>query len=203
MTAPSRDVPDKYELYRVILDYEALVDGFFDRIEDLNTTMALPSFADGQVQKLLTKNRGKRVQQARNNRHCDARRTFGWESLGKMLKDTGLALVLVVDDQRFAAVKDQLIERKRPRKPTIVSMEPPAWLFSKRNAANMRALGVQALSPQQRKRIAKKAARARWSKKGVAKRKRFIGASGSPVSTAGPADYPGLCLPEFPAPSGA
>ena len=36
-----------WEPYRVITDYEALQDGFLDRIDDLDTTMsAIPGFAD-------------------------------------------------------------------------------------------------------------------------------------------------------------
>lgn len=160
------NAPTPYELYRVITDYEALQDGFLDRIEDLNTTMALPSFADGVVQKLLTKSAGRYVKEnRRSSRKASLKRTFGWESLGKMLKDTGLALVLVVDDERFGPVKEQLAKRRRKAMPTNVSIKPPRWLISKKNAANMRALGVRSLSPQQRKRIAKKAAKARWQKR--------------------------------------
>lgn len=144
-----------FEPYRVILDYEALEDGFLDRIEDLNTTFdqidAAAGFTRGNTQKLLSKSRERWA------------RTIGIESMGKMLKGTGMALVLVVDDERFAAIKAELIARKRP-KPTNVSIQRPTWLFSKKNAANMRALGIKSLSPQQRKRIAKKAAKARWRK---------------------------------------
>lgn len=155
----------EYEFYRVILDYEALQDGFLDRIDELDTTQgSIPGFADGVVQKLLTKNPGKAIKRPRDHRSASAKRTFGWESLGKMLQGTGLALVLVVDDARFAPIKEQLAKRRRVSKPTNVSIKRPSWLFTKRNAANMRALGVKSLSPQQRKRIAKRAAKARWRK---------------------------------------
>jgi hypothetical protein len=164
---------ERYELYRVITDYEALQDGFLDRIDDLNTTLEqidmAGGFTKGNVQKLLTKNPGK----LRSDRpNTVSRRTFGWESLGKMLKGTGLALVLVVDDERFAETKEQLMQRKKPMR-TNVSIAKPTWLFTKRNAANMRALGIKSLSPQQRRRIAKKAAKARWRK---AKRQALNGA---------------------------
>jgi hypothetical protein len=144
------------EPYRVILDYEALEDGFLDRIEDLNTTFnqidMAAGFTLGNTQKLLSKSRERWA------------RTLGIESLGKMLKGTGMALVMVVDDERFAPIKEQLSARKRPRKLTNVSIKAPKWLISNRNAAFMRALGVQSLSPRQRKRIAKIAAKARWKK---------------------------------------
>lgn len=156
---------DRYELYRVITDYEALQDGFLDRIDDLNTTLEQidmsGGFTKGNAQKLLTKIPGK----MRSDRpNTPSRRTFGWESLGKMLKGTGLALVLVVDDERFTETKEQLAKRTRPRLPTNVSMKRPSWLFTKKNARNMRALGIKSLSPQQRKRIAKRAAKTRWRK---------------------------------------
>lgn len=145
------------EPYRVILDYEALEDMFLDRIEDLNTTFTqiddAAGFTRGNTQKLLSKSRERWA------------RTLGIESMGKMLKGTGMVLVAVVDDQRFAAIKAELVERKRPRKLTNVSIKPPTWLISRKNAAKMRALGVQSLSPKKRKRIARIAAKARWKRR--------------------------------------
>lgn len=156
--------PDQYELYRVILDYEALQDGFLDRIDDLNTTMgAIPDFADGAVQKLLTKNPGKAINRPRDSRSASAKRTFGWESLGKMLKGTGLALVLVVDDGRFAPVKEQLAKRRRRMLPNG-SIKRPAWLITRSASQNMQVLRNTKLTPRQRKMIAKRAARARWGR---------------------------------------
>jgi len=156
----------EYELYRVIQDYEALQDGFLDRIEDLETTMAsIPNFADGVVQKLLTKNHGKHVKETkRSSRKASLKRTFGWESLGKMLNGTGLALVLVVDDERFAPIKEQLAKRKRPPVRPNGSIKRPTWLFTRSKSIKMQVLRNQALSPAQRKRIAKRAAKARWRK---------------------------------------
>lgn len=146
--------PDQYEMYRVILDYEALQDGFLDRIEDLNTTLEQidmnGGFAKGNAQKLLGKGKGR------------LRRGFGWESLGKMLKGTGLALVLVLDDERFASMKDQLAQRKRPRHAGHRQHRPTPWLFTSKKAREIRALQISKLSPQQRKKIAKIAAGARW-----------------------------------------
>lgn len=154
-------IDERFELYRIITDYEALQDGFLDRIDDLDTTLALPSFADGVVQKLLTKNSST----MRSDRpSTPTRRTFGWESLGKMLKDTGLALVLVVDDARFAPAKEQLAKRRRINKPPNGSMKRPTWLFTRGKSLKMQVLRNQKLSPKQRKMIAKKAAKARWRK---------------------------------------
>jgi hypothetical protein len=112
--------PPQYQLYRLVTDYEALQDGFLDRIEDLNTTLEQidinGAFASGNSQKLLTKNPGKAIARKRDNRHASARRTFGWKSLGKMLTATGMALVLVIDDERFAPLKAQMMPRKRPKR---------------------------------------------------------------------------------------
>jgi hypothetical protein len=163
MTAPIRSMPE-YELYRVILDYEALQDGFLDRIEDLNTTLeqidAAGGLANGNTQKLLTKDGGKRGP----DRLHSLKRTFGWESLGKMLKGTGMALVLVVDDERFAPIKERLTARKRPPKPAIAGMRRPRWLFSKDKARQMGKKRLSIMTAAQRKRHQRKAAKARWRK---------------------------------------
>jgi hypothetical protein len=160
MTVPQR--PDQYELYRVILDYEALQDGFLDRIDDLDTTLEQieigGELAKGNAQKLLTKNPGKH---SKRDRHLTSgKRAFGWESLGKMLKGTGLALVLVVDDERFAPLKEQLAKRRRVNKPPNGSSKRPTWLFTRSKSLKMQVLRNQALSPKQRKRIARMAGKA-------------------------------------------
>jgi|SRR5579859_1824 len=169
MNAPIRSMAEKYELYRVILDYEALQDGFLDRIEDLETTLQQidlnGDFASGNTQKLLTKNPGKAIARPRDHRSASAKRTFGWESLGKMLKATGLALVLVVDDERFAPMKDQLMKRKRPPKPAMAGIKPAPWLFKKEKAREMGKRRFSLMTPAQRKRHQRKAAKARWSKR--------------------------------------
>jgi hypothetical protein len=161
MTAPIRNMPD-YEIYRVITDYEALLDGFLDRIDDLDTTQEqielLAEFSKGNVQKLLTKNPGKRITRKRDHRTASAKRTFGWESLGKMLKGTGLALVLVVDDGRFAPLRDQLVKRRR--QPAIAGSTRPAWLFSKNKAREMAKKRFSVMTESQRKRLARKAGKA-------------------------------------------
>jgi len=153
--------PERYELYRIILDYEALQDGFMDRIDDLNTTLDQIDVAGGltrgNAQRLLTKNPGK----ARSDRPSSAsRRTFGWESLGKMLKGTGLALVLVVDDERFAETKEQLVKRKRPAIQAIARQARPTWLFRKEKAREMGKKRWSTVSPSKRKKMLRRAAKA-------------------------------------------
>lgn len=161
--------PTPYELYRVILDYEALQDGFWDRIDELGTTLldidTVAGMGKGNAQKLLTKNPGKRVQKPKNHRMADARRTFGWESLGKMLKATGLALVLVVDDQRFAPVREQLSQRKKPFVRSIVRTRKPKWLLTSEKASKISKNRWEDVPPEMRKKMMRKLIKGRWRKR--------------------------------------
>jgi hypothetical protein len=156
--------PSQYELYRVILDYEALQDGFLDRIDDLDTTMEqiemAADMARGQLQKCLTKNPGKAIARKRDHRSASNRRLFEWKSLGKALKGTGLALLLVVDDERFAPIKEQLILRRRRPSQANASAKRPTWLFTKKKAREMGKKRWSLLTPEQRKKLARKMQRA-------------------------------------------
>jgi hypothetical protein len=141
-----------FEPYRVILDYEALEDMFLDRIEDLNTTFTQIDDAGGltrgETQKLLSKSRERWA------------RTLGITSMGKMLKGTGIVLVAVVDDERFAAIKAELIQRKRPRKPAIAGSARPTWLFGKKKAREMGKRRFAVMTESERKRHQRKAGKA-------------------------------------------
>ena len=100
-------------IYRVILDYEALHEMFRDRVEDLNTSRdsidVAGKFTPGYAAKLL----------------CNPpMRMLSRESLGKMLDATGMVLVAVVDDERFAVVKSALIQRKRRDKHAAARSRP-------------------------------------------------------------------------------
>jgi hypothetical protein len=97
-------------------------------------------------------------------------KALGPHSLGKMLKGTGMALVLVVDDERFAATKEQLAMRKKPPKQNAkpLSKEALEQIISGTFANHGRRGAVlrhASLSPSQRKKIAKAAARIRWRKR--------------------------------------
>ena len=158
MTAPIRVTRDtqKFELYRIVSDYEALQDGFLDRIDDLDTTMsALPGFADGVVQKLLAKNPGK----SRDTHVANGQRAFGWKSLGDMLERTGLALVLVVDDERFAPMKTELIKRRRKNLPTHAGKIHPKWRFTSKTGRKARERWWNGLTDAQKKKHQRKAQR--------------------------------------------
>lgn len=151
MTAPIRSML-ALEPYRIILDYEAIEDMFLDRIEDLNTTFTqiddAAGLTRGETQKLLSKSRERWA------------RTLGITSMGKMLKGTGMVLVAVVDDERFAAIKADLIARKRPRKQANASSAKPAWLFTKKKARELGRKRWSRLTPAQRQRLARKMGKA-------------------------------------------
>jgi hypothetical protein len=95
-------------IYRVVMDLEALQDAFADRIEDLGVALtevdAAVGLTRGNAQKLLSKSDAKWA------------REFGWKTLGAMLKGTGLKLVLIVDDEKFAPVMAQMVKRRRKQK---------------------------------------------------------------------------------------
>jgi hypothetical protein len=153
------------QIYRVITDYEALQDGFADRIEDLNVPLtevdAAGELTRGNAQKLLCKSDAKWARQ------------FGWESLGKMLKGTGLVLALIVDDERFAPIKATMQTRKLRPRPTIVGSKQPTWLFTRKKAREMVTKRYAAMTPLQRQRLARKAGKA----SALARRRKSAGAT--------------------------
>lgn len=140
----------KYELYRVVTDFDALHEGFRDRVEELQITR-LETDAAGQLQpgysaKLL----------------CNPPiRSFGKDSLPGMLKATGMALVLVIDDERFAPVKERLSLRKRPLR-SMVRRVRPKWLFTSQKASRNGKKRWANVPEEKRKKIMKKLAKAGW-----------------------------------------
>ena len=138
-------------IYRVVTDFEALHEMLRDRIEDLNVSRLsideAGGFTPGYSAKLL----------------CNPpMRMLSRESLGRMLAATGMVLIGVVDDERFARVKSTLVQRKRRDKLPNGSIRQPAWLITRKASQNMQFLRNKKLSPRQRKMIAKRAARVRW-----------------------------------------
>jgi hypothetical protein len=99
------------EAYRIAEDYEALCEAFSDRVEDLQATRlgvdAAGRFAGGHASTLL----------------CNPQiKHYGPTSLKKMLEATGLVMVLAIDNERFAKVKERLGRRQRP----LRRASPPA-----------------------------------------------------------------------------
>jgi hypothetical protein len=148
------------QIYRIIEDYEALQDGFADRIEELNTTQteidAAGGMTRGNTNQLLTRMNAGDYRPTGKRRRS---RSFGWETLGGTLKGTGLALALIVDDARFAKVKGTLLKRRRKNLPSIVGQSRPTWLFTKDKAREMRGKWWSGLTDAQRKKHQRKAQR--------------------------------------------
>lgn len=185
MTVPIRSMDDRYELYRVVLDYEALQESFLDRIDDLNVSLseidAEGGMTRGNAQRLLTKSEGK---PRKDRPSSSSRRTFGWESLGKMLKGTRTVLALMVDkDQPPADLKPRsmrggavLLKRKREAERSLSigcqaeqSPEIRAQLELKQRMSELGKRGakrrMQTTSKRARQRAASHAARKRWAKR--------------------------------------
>ena len=92
-------------------------------------------------------------------------RMLSRESLGKMLDATGMVLVAVVDDARFAVVKSTLAVRKRRDKQANARIRQPTWLFTKSCAREMGTKRWSGVPSSKRKRLARKAAKARWNRR--------------------------------------
>lgn len=150
MTAPLPPdlIADRYEVYRVVTDLDALHEAFRDRVEDLQITRlevdAAGELQTGYSSKLL----------------CDPpMKTFGRRSLPGMLKGTGMALVLVIDDERFAPIKERLAKRRRPLR-SIVRSKRPTWLFTRSKSLKMLEKRWSGVSPEKRKKLAQKLGKA-------------------------------------------
>ncbi|WP_316176246.1 hypothetical protein [Bradyrhizobium sp. SZCCHNRI1073] len=153
MSAPDTETittSDGYEIFRVCTDMEALHDAFRDRVEDLNisreTLDELGGFTARYSAKLL----------------CDPpMKWIGRETLPKMLKATGMAIVLVLDDDRFAPTKAKLANRKRTVR-AVARIKRVKGYFTKENAGFYSKNSWKHLPPAKRSRLARKAANARW-----------------------------------------
>lgn len=160
------------EIYRVVTDMEALHEAFRDRVEDLNVSRieldAAAGFTPGYASKLL----------------CDPPMKFvGKETLAKMLKGTGLAIALVVDDGKLPKAEQRKYKIGRIRaaaasieqnvQETPVSLEQLVREHMRNIGAKGNANGAasnggkrraKAMKARARQRAASHAARMRWSK---------------------------------------
>ena len=95
-------------IFRIVDDYESLKEAFADRIEDLAVPLteidAVSHMTRGNMQKLLSDSDQKWA------------REFGWKSLNKALTGTGMMLAFIIDDERFAPIKAQMMKRKLKQK---------------------------------------------------------------------------------------
>jgi hypothetical protein len=103
-----------FEPFRIVEDYDALCDALADRVEDLQATRlgvdAAGRFAGGHASTLLCRPQIK---------------GYGPVSLTKMLEATGLVIVLAIDDERFAKVRERLGRRERPLKSPVRKLSAP------------------------------------------------------------------------------
>lgn len=104
------NAPVPPDIYRVVTDMEALHEAFRDRVEDMDVSRleldAAAGFTPGYASKLL----------------CDPPiKYIGKNSLAKMLKGTGLAIALVVNDGKLPKA-----ERRKYKIGRIRMAEPAA-----------------------------------------------------------------------------
>jgi hypothetical protein len=104
-----------FEPFRIVEDYDALCEALSERVEDLQATRlgvdAAGGFAGGHASTLLCRPQIK---------------GYGPVSLTRMLKATGMVIVLAIDEERFAKVREVLGRRERPlRSPARKLPAPP------------------------------------------------------------------------------
>jgi hypothetical protein len=137
-------------IYRVVTDMEGLQEAVRDRAEDLNTTRESLDEASG----LQPGYCGKIL--------CHPpMRALGPKSLPAILKATGMVMVLVIDDERFAPIRANLVAPKRIMR-SIGRIRQPAWLFTPKKASKLAKNRWANVSPEKRKRLMKKLAKAGW-----------------------------------------
>lgn len=156
---------DRFCVYGVVTDYDALHEVLRDRVRELQTTHeqidAVSGLQSGYASKILAPVPIKGL---------------GKTSLGPMLQTLGLALVVVRDDEQFARIKERLAKRQRPLKQQAnAGSVRPTWLFSKKTAREMGKKRFSVMTEAQRKRLARKAGKA----SGRARRRRRITADRS------------------------
>lgn len=147
---PPDMIDDRFEIYRVVTDYAALCEAFSERVEDLQATRlgvdAAGGFALGHASTLLCRPQIK---------------GYGPESLTHMLKATGMVMVLAIDDEQFAKVRERLGRRERPLRSNVRSARP-RWLFTRSKASKISKKRWATVPPEQRKKLMKKLAKASW-----------------------------------------
>lgn len=143
------DMIDRFCVYAVATDYDALHLALRDRAEELQTTReqidAVSGLQSGYSGKLLAPVPIK---------------SLGKVSLGPMLQTLGLALIVVRDDAAFAKIKDRLGKRERPSRPPNAGSKRPTWLFTKKTAREMGKNRFALMTDAERKRHQRKAGKA-------------------------------------------
>ncbi len=157
-----------FEPYRVFTDLDGLREALVDRIEDLNisrpTVDEAAQLTPGYAAKLL----------------CDPpMKQLANGTIPKLLKATGMVLVAVIDDERFAQIKDQLMARKHKvrRVGRLIRMKGP---ITKENAAKYNKARWENVTPEMRKKFMRKIAKAGWRTRRA--QARHAAASGMTIS---------------------
>jgi hypothetical protein len=140
-----------------ITDYASLHAILRARADALRLSRAsidtIAGFADGYASKLLAPN---------------AVKILGERSLGPMLTVLGIKLAVLEDPEALARYQS----RRKPRTEhqvregmrTIAGRRKREWLWNAKRAREAAVLRMAALTPQQRSKLARRAARARWRK---------------------------------------
>lgn len=137
----------------VVTDYDGLLAALRARAEELNVSRStlddVSGLQTGYAAKLLAN---------------PPMKSFGRVSLGPMLGALGVSLVLVEDPEQMARVATRMEERNTAQVRTgHANARPdlPRWLFNSRKARRAATKRWARMSPAQRKRAARKAARTR------------------------------------------
>jgi len=149
MNVPIIESLDRFCVYGVATDYETMIELVRYRLEELNTTHEsvddVSGLHGGYTSKLVAPTPIK---------------SMGKTSMGPMLQTLGLALIVVRDDAQFARIKDRLARRERPRQQANASSVRPTWLFTRKKSREMGKKRWSMLSPDQRKKLARKMGKA-------------------------------------------
>lgn len=145
--------PRPIAVVRAHQGYRGIVAAFRARADQLDVSRTtldnIAGLPAGYVQKLLA---------------THPLKTLGPDSWGPLLGGTGMAIVFIEDPEALAQIEGRLDPRdnKNVRVLTPASIVPELALITALTARGMVTLRNARLTPQQRKRIAKKAALARW-----------------------------------------
>jgi hypothetical protein len=124
-------------------------------------------------------------------------KNLGDISLPKILKATGMALVLVIDDERFAPIKAQMSKRKKTIRP-VARIKRVKGYFTKENAVKHSKKRWDGIPLAIRKKIMRRVAKAGWIT-----RRRAIAAAKALAAIPSPAQLPDCPSPACPLPNAA
>lgn len=134
---------DRFCVYGVATDYAELLEIIRYRVDEMNTTHESLDDVSG----LHSGYSGKILADIRS---------LGKVSMGPVFGTTGLAMIVVRDDERFARIKDRLAKRERPKQLANASSTKPTWLFKRTKAREMGKKRLSSLTAEQLKKLRRK-----------------------------------------------